>query len=72
MFYIVIGTMAMFNIPNMGRDQFIIITLQIIVAVVMFVLSLLQLVGGISLARRSGLNMARTGAIICCLPCVCL
>ena len=72
MFYIVIGTMAMFNIPNMGRDQFIVITLQIIVAVVMFVLSLLQLVGGISLARRSALYMARTGAIICCLPCVCL
>ena len=38
----------------------------------MLVLSLLQLAGGISLARRSGLSMARTGAIICCLPCICL
>ena len=66
--YIVIGTIAMMP-PNVDRTQ---ASIQIFIASLMFVLSLLQLVGGISLARRSGIYMARIGAIICLLPCVCL
>ncbi len=68
MFYIVVGTVAMM-VPNVDHT---VASIYIFVPSVMFVLSLLQLVGGISLARRSGHNMARTGAIICCLPCICL
>lgn len=39
---------------------------------VLLVVSIIQLVGGIALARRSGIGVARAGAIICCIPCVCL
>jgi hypothetical protein len=67
-FYIVAGTIAMMR-PNVEQA---IVAGQIFAASLMFVLSLIQLVGGISLARRSGLYMARTGAIICCLPCICV
>lgn len=67
-FYIAMATILLMR-PNVDRLSS---SVQIFVLSVMFVLSLLQLVGGISLARRSGLLMARTGAILCCLPCICL
>ncbi|MDX1925620.1 MAG: hypothetical protein SFV81_03830 [Pirellulaceae bacterium] len=44
----------------------------IAVCVFLLILSILQLIGGISLARRTGINLARTGVVICCLPCFCL
>jgi hypothetical protein len=44
----------------------------IAVSVFLLILSILQLIGGISLARRTGINLARTGVVICCLPCFCL
>jgi hypothetical protein len=40
--------------------------------VVLLIISILQLVGGIALARRIGINTARIGVVICCLPCFCL
>ena len=44
----------------------------IAVCLLLLILSVLQLIGGISLARRTGINLARTGVVICCLPCFCL
>lgn len=47
---------------------------QVLIASLMFLPSLFQLIGGIALARRRGLIMARIAAVICCLPlpCVCI
>ena len=47
---------------------------QVLIASLMFLPSLFQLIGGIAMARRRGLGLARTAAVICCLPlpCVCL
>lgn len=67
-FYIVIATIS-FMLPNTER---IVISSWLVTLSLLFVLSLLQFVGGIALARRRGVNMARTGAIICCLPCICI
>ena len=35
-------------------------------------LCIFEIVGGIAMVRRRGLGLARTAAIIACLPCVCL
>ncbi len=68
---IVVGsiTLSAGRIPN---AQATVLTIQVAVAAFLMVLSLLQLAGGIAMARRRALSLARTGAIICCLPCVCL
>jgi len=35
-------------------------------------LAVLEIIGGVAMVRQRGLTLARTAAIIGCLPCVCL
>ncbi len=70
--YIVLYTMILVAAPNRDPAASTYFALTLLMWICLLLLSIAQLVGGIALARRSGIQSARTGAIICCLPCFCL
>ncbi len=67
-----IWIIAIANAPRITTDATIYVSLQLGFLVIAFILSTTQLLGGIALARQRSLGMARTGAMICCLPCLCI
>lgn len=74
LFYIFVFTVSMMrpNVPSRHNIDLPMDQMQVLIFSCLLILSIVQLIGGIALALRKGRTMARTGAIICCLPCVCL
>jgi len=70
--YIGFGSFVLAAGKGLPPTQQNVITVQIFFAFCGLVLSVLQIIGGIALARRRALGLARTAAIICCLPCLCV
>ncbi len=70
--YISFGSFLLAAAKGMPSAQQNAITVQVFLAFCCLILSVLQIIGGIALARRRGLGLARTAAVICCLPCLCV
>jgi hypothetical protein len=71
-FQIVINTIVLIAAGDSNPTMSAATIWILVVWTFLLILSIVQLVGGIALARRVGINTARAGAIICCLPCFCL
>ena len=70
--YIGFGSFLLSAAKNLDPTQRNVVTFQVFFSFCCLVLSVLQIIGGIALARRRGLGLARLAAIICCLPCLCV
>jgi hypothetical protein len=65
----VIVAVAISSLPPGTEVRWEVVIGVFIGLIVAFILGVVQLLGGVALAMRNNLSMARTGAIVCTIPC---